>query len=261
VRLKDLYRTDIYDERRGPSFSPLILFVVTLSYIVTVVSFGRYETFRLFPLASYPIFIGSFTRVSFRDLFRKMVPVLPFIIFIGILNPFFDTARTEYLGIVISKGWISFFSLILKFMLIVPASLIMVAATGFDGLCRTAASVGLPDVLVTQLFLLHRYIRLLVEETHNIVRARVFRGGKITVANAGNVCGPLLLRCISRSERIHSALECRGFDGQLYHSSALSKRVPAGELIFALCWIVFFTVVRMLDISRIIGDMIVGCVI
>ncbi len=57
----------------------------------------------------------------------------------------------------------------------------MVAATGFDGLCRTAASVGLPDVLVTQLFLLHRYIRLLVEETHNIVRARVFRGGKITV--------------------------------------------------------------------------------
>ena len=261
MRLKDLYRTEIYEERRDPSFSPPILLAVTLVYTVAVVSFGRYETFRMLPFAAYPIFMGSFARVSGRDLFRKMLPVLPFIIFIGILNPVFDTTRAEYLGFVISRGWLSFLSLILKFVLIVPATLIMVAATGFDGLCRAAASFGLPEVLVTQLFLLHRYIRLVVEETHNIVRARVFRGGKITLVNAGNVCGPLLLRCICRSGRIHSALQCRGFDGQLCHRAGSSDRVSVRDMMFAVSWIVFFITVRMLDISNIIGELIVGCVI
>jgi cobalt/nickel transport system permease protein len=261
VRLKDLYRTEIYDERRGPSFSPLILLAVTLAYTVTVVSFGRYETFRMLPFAAYPIFMGSFTRMSGRDLFRKILAVLPFILFIGILNPVFDTNRAEFLGFIISKGWISFLSLMLKFVLIATSTLIMVAATGFDALCRAAASFGLPGVLVTQLFLLHRYIRLLVEETHNIVRARVFRGGKITLVNAGNVCGPLLLRCICRSGRIHSALECRGFEGQLCHRTGSSGRVSVRDIIFAVSWIVFFAIVRMYDISNIIGRLIVRCVI
>lgn len=260
MRLKDLYRTEIYDERSGTSFLPIVLLAVTLVYTVAVVSFDRYQTFRMLPLAAYPIFMGSFACVSGRDLFRKILTVLPFVIFIGIWNPFFDTTRTEYLGIMISMGWISFFSLILKFLLIVPATLIMVAATGFDGLCRTAASLGLPDVLVTQLFLLQRYIRLLVEETHNIVRARVFRGGKITIANAGNICGPLLLRCLSRSERIHSALMCRGFGGQLYHKYGRENRLSVHDLIFVLAWVLFFSMVRMFDMPIIIGDLIVGCV-
>ena len=148
MRLKDLYRTEIYDERRGTSFSPIVLLAVTLVYTAAVVSFDRYQTLRMLPLAAYPIFMGSFARVSGRDLLRKMLTVLPFVIFIGIWNPFFDSTRTEYLGIMIPMGWISFFSLILKFLLIVPATLIMVAVTGFDGLCRTAASLRLPEVLV-----------------------------------------------------------------------------------------------------------------
>ncbi|MDD4159896.1 MAG: energy-coupling factor transporter transmembrane component T, partial [Synergistaceae bacterium] len=143
----------------------------------------------------------------------------------------------------------------------ISATLIMVAETGFDRLCRSAAYIGLPDVLVTQLFLLQRYIRLLVEETHNIIRARVFRGGKITLANAGNICGPLLLRCIARSQRIHSALMCRGFCGQLFSTCRASEALPMRDIIFAVIWCMFFFAVRILDLSRIIGDLIVGCVI
>ena len=57
MRLKDLYRTEIYDERRGTSFSPIVLLAVTLVYTVAVVSFDRYQTFRMLPLAAYPIFM------------------------------------------------------------------------------------------------------------------------------------------------------------------------------------------------------------
>ncbi len=56
-------------------------------------------------------------------------------------------------------------------MLIVPASLVMVAATGFDGLCRTAVICHASDVLgiINYFSSTIQTVGLLVEETHNIV--------------------------------------------------------------------------------------------
>ena len=261
MKLRDLYKREIFGEKRVSTFSPLALLIVTMVFAIVTSSFDRYQTFRMLPLAAFPIFMGAVSCVSGRNLFRKMLAVSPFVIFIGIWNPFFDMIPTEFLGIALSRGWISFFSLVLKFTLIVSSTLIMVAAAGFDGLCRTAASVGLPDVLVTQVFLLQRYIRLISEETHNVVRARVFRGGKITLTNAGNICGPLLLRAINRSARIHNALMCRGFEGRLYQRHDAINRMSPRDLLFVLSWILFFCTVRIFDISTIIGDLIVRCVI
>ena len=261
MRLRDLYKREIFGEKRGSTFSPLALIIVTMTFAVATSSFDRYQTFRMLPLAAFPIFMGAVSRIQARDLFKKILAVSPFVIFVGIWNPFFDTISTEFLGIAISRGWVSFFSLIIKFTLIASSTLTIVAAAGFDGLCRSAAAVGLPDVLVTQIFLLQRYIRLISEETHNVVRARVFRGGKITLANAGNVCGPLLLRSVNRSARIHNALMCRGFEGRLYQGHDGINRILSGDLLFILFWILFFCTVRIFDISTIIGDLIVRCVI
>lgn len=261
MRLRDLYKREIFGEKRGSTFSPLALIIVTMTFAVATSSFDRYQTFRMLPLAAFPIFMGAVSRIQARDLFKKILAVSPFVIFVGIWNPFFDTISTEFLGIALSRGWVSFFSLIIKFTLIASSTLTIVAAAGFDGLCRSAAAVGLPDVLVTQIFLLQRYIRLISEETHNVVRARVFRGGKITLANAGNVCGPLLLRSVNRSARIHNALMCRGFEGRLYQGHDGINRILSGDLLFILFWILFFCTVRIFDISTIIGDLIVRCVI
>jgi len=261
VRIRDLYKTEIYDERRETALPPLLLLYVTLTYIITVVSFDRYQTLRIVPLAAYPIFVGLFSGVSCRDLLRKMTAVMPFVILIGIWNPFFDRIGTECFGFMISRGWISFFSLMIKFLMITASTLIMVSAAGFDGLCRCAAAMGLSEVLVTQLFLLNRYIRLIVEETHNTLRARVFRGGRITLSNAGNVCGPLLMRSLSRSEKIHNALLCRGFDGTLWRCKCCMNRLSMQDIVFGLFWTAYFLIVRFFDISRIIGDLTVRCVI
>lgn len=261
MKLRDLYRTGIYDGKRVAGLSPLILLYVTSACIITAVSFGRYETFRIIPLAAYPIFVGAFAGVPAGGLLRKITAVMPFVLLIGVWNPFFDAVKADCLGMMISRGWISFLSLMIKFLIIAASTLIMVSAAGFDGLCRSASAAGLPEVLVTQLFLLHRYIRLLVEEAHNIVRARVFRGGKITIANAGNVCGPLLVRSVCRSEKIHNALVCRGFDGTFRHGGAKNSRLSGQDIIFALLWTAYFLIVRFFDISGILGDLTVRCVI
>ena len=139
------------------------------------------------------------------------------------------------------------------------STLIMVSAAGSTD-CADALRPWVWSAGHTA-FLLNRYIRLIVEETHNTLRARVFRGGRITLSNAGNVCGPLLMRSLSRSEKIHNALLCRGFDGTLWRGKCCMNRLSMQDIVFGLFWTAYFLIVRFFDISRIIGDLTVRCVI
>lgn len=258
MKLKDLYRTNAFESGGKGHISPAALSAATVIYIVTVASFGRYQVMRLLPYAAYPLFVASLFGIPAKSLIRKIVSISPFVLLIGIWNPFFDSARTEIFGSNVSMGWISFLALVIKFGLITSATLTMVSAVGYDRLCSCAAAVGVPDVLVVQLFLLHRYIRLLVEEAHNVVRARVFRGGRITLAHAGNVCGPLLIRCLRRGERVSDALACRGFEGRFWHGGQISFRPK--DWIFLLFWTLFFIAGRLLDLPSLIGGAVTGWV-
>lgn len=261
MKLKCLNKTIICDEMKSDAFSSEALLIVTILYSFTVVSFGKYQVLRLVPLAAYPLFLAAASEFSCKDICRKLLAVSPLVIFTGIWNPYFDTALTQVLGFTVSRGWISFLSLIVKFILVVSSTLLMSTSLGFDKICRSLSSVGTPDVLVTQLFLLHRYIRLLSDEMHGIIRARVFRGGRITLHNAGNICGPLLLRTIYRSQRIHDALLCRGYSGSLYQSKPKKIIFTLKEILFVLCWVIFFTAARFLNITEFLGRMIMRCIV
>ena len=130
-----------------------------------------------------------------------------FVILIGIWNPF-DRIGTECFGFMISRDGYPFF-LDDQISDDHCFNAYNGIRCGFRRTVQMRRGHGSFEVLVTQLFLLNRYIRLIVEETHNTLRARVFRGGRITLSNA-IVCGPLLMRSLSRSEKIHNALLCRG---------------------------------------------------
>jgi len=245
VKLKGLQKTRIYTEGPGYIFSPAALVVITLIYVVFVASFDKYQVLRLVPLAAYPVFLAASADVRPGAVLRKIAAASPVVLLIAVWNPLFDASRCEILGLSVSCGWLSFASVVFKFALTVSATLLMIAAAGFDKVCGALRALGLPDVLVTQLFLLNRYIRLLLDETHNAVRARLFRGGHITVANAGYICGPLLMRSIDRSRRIRFALACRGYNGSLCHEN--KELLSLCDKLFVIFWTVFFIAVRFQD--------------
>ncbi len=261
VKLKNLYKSIIFNEGQSCGLSSSALVIVTMLYVFTVASVGKYQIIPFIPLAAYPVFLAVSTDLPYKDIGRKLLVASPFVIFIGIWNPYFDTAEIELFGAVFSRGWISFLSIILKFLLTVSATLLMIATVGFDKICRSLALFGFPEVLVTQFFLLNRYIRLLSDETHNIIRAWVFRGGKITLKNAGNICGPLLLRSISRSRRIHSALMCRGYHGCLYNNHGTQKLMTGNDMFFTFSWAVFFVAVRFVNLPEFLWHIISRCLI
>ena len=88
----DLGRLDLLAEKDSPihRLDPRAKVLTTLLFIIYVVSFDKYEIARLLPFFLFPAFLIGMADLPFKYLLRKLILVSPFVLFIGIFNPFFD---------------------------------------------------------------------------------------------------------------------------------------------------------------------------
>ncbi len=225
-------------------------------FIVCVVSFGRYEVSGLMPFFLYPFAMLALGHLPVKMIARKVLMVSPFALLIGIFNPLIDTETMLRVGSVdISGGWISFASILLRFLLTVGAALILIATTGFNSVCMALERMGVPRVFVMQLLFLYRYLFVLADEGSRMMRARSlrsFQGNGMGMRVFGSMAGSLLLRTLDRAQRIHLAMLCRGFDGTV----RLLKRMRIGvrEAAFVLGWSALFVGMRVIPLPRILGE-------
>ncbi|WP_298439290.1 cobalt ECF transporter T component CbiQ [Geobacter sp.] len=232
--------------------------LATAVFIVVVVSFGRYAVAPLVPFFLFPAVVVARGNLPAGFLARKLLFVLPFVLLVGILNPLFDRETALTLGpLAISGGWVSFFSIVLRSILTVGSALVLIATTGFTGICLALERLGVPQPFVVQLLFLYRYIFVLTEEAVRTVRARELRScgrrGKGVGAFAPLV-GTLLLRTWDRAERIHLAMLCRGFRGEFHVRRAY--RFGTAETLFTLGWVGVFILFRLVNVSAILGGWI-----
>ena len=115
------------------ALDPAIKLIVTVVFIISVVSFPKYEVAGMLPFFIFPVFIISVGDIPARVILKKILVVSPFVLLLGIFNPMLDT-RPLYniMGFSISGGWVSY------------ASIITVAfVTHVDAGTSTASSVTL----------------------------------------------------------------------------------------------------------------------
>ena len=70
------------------------------------------------------------------------------------------------------------------------------------------------------------------------------------------MAGHLLLRTMDRAQRIHLAMLCRGFDGNIRPFHPL--RVRGWEVMFLLGWSALFVFMRSYNVPRFLGSLIQG---
>lgn len=236
--------------------------LVTLVFILCVVSWDRYELTALLPFFIFPVVMISMSGFPPLFLLRKIILLCPFILAVGIFNPVFDREILLQLGPVgISGGWLSFASILVRSVLTVGAAFILVGVTGFTSVCQALERLGMPKVFAVQLLFLYRYIFVLAEESGRASRARELRScGKKGqgISSFGSLVGHLLLRTWQRAERIHVAMLARGFTGA-FHASRQS-RFGASETIFVLFWSILFIFLRLQNASLLLGTLITGLV-
>jgi cobalt/nickel transport system permease protein len=234
--------------------------VVTLGFIVVVMSFPRREISALTPLALYPVVLMSLGGVPVRHILRKILVAAPFALVIGIFNPLMDRQPVAALGPwVITGGWISFASIILRFVLTVGAALILVACTGIHRLCGGLERMGCPRVFAVQLVFLYRYLFVVAGDAARMTRSvRMRSAGRrsLGLRTYGSLVGHLLLRAMDRAQRIYRAMVARGFEGEV--RALRPSRLGWREVAFVAGWSVFFAGARMWNVAEHVGRWLTG---
>lgn len=239
---------------------PRAKLLTTFLFITAVVSFNKYEVSALAPFFLYPVFLIAVGKLPPAYLLKKILLISPFAVLVGIFNPLLDRQTLLYLGtLAVSGGWVSFLSIILRFLLTVSAALALLSLTGINSVCEALARVGVPRPFVVQLLFLNRYILVLTGETERMARAGSLRssgGGSMNFRLFTQIVGHLLLRTLDRAERVYRAMLCRGFDGHI--RVVRFSRIGRGEIIFVLCWAALFAVFRFVNIPLILGTTLTG---
>lgn len=234
--------------------------ITTLVFIVCVVSFGKYEVLAMTPFLLYPVVLATEGRIPLGWLAARLVAAAPFALVVGAFNPLLDRQVLAYLGgIGIAGGWVSYGSIVARFLLTTAAALLLVATTSFSGVVCALQRLGVPQVFATQLLFLYRYIFVLAEEALSMGRARDLRsaGHRGTgVRVYGQLLGSLLLRTYARAGRIYSAMLLRGFDGRVRVRGVL--RVRPADIAFTVAWSAAFVLFRLVNVPYALGALITG---
>ena len=239
---------------------PRAKLIVTVLFIICVVSFDRYQISAMIPFMVFPVAMIQFGHLPVGYLLKRIAWVSPFAILLGIFNPLLDREILFRIGDVsFSGGWISFGSILLRFTLAVGAAMILIATTGFDAVCRAMQQLKIPRVFTVQLLFLYRYLFVLTEEAAGLVQARSLRSfgrrGK-GIGVFASMAGHLLFRTLDRAERISQAMNCRGFDGQVRLYKEL--KFSGIDMIFTTGCAVLFLFLRCVNMSAFFGQIMTG---
>lgn len=232
--------------------------LTTLVFLVCVISFGRYSILPLVPYMVFPVVLAATGDIPLRYIGSRMLVAAPFAVVVGIFNPLLDRAVVGQIGgFDLTAGWVSFGSIIMRFLMTTSVALLLISTTGMNNVCMAMERLGVPDVIVTQLLFLYRYIFVLAEEALAISRARSlrsFKGRGMGLTVFGQIIGHLLLRTFTRAQRIYNAMLSRGFDGHIRPVRRL--RFTGRDYAFLFGWSAVFLIFRIYDIPLMAGELI-----
>jgi cobalt/nickel transport system permease protein len=210
-----------------------VKFIVLLVFTAVVISLPRTSVSILFCYAVGPFAVLVLGKVPLRFAFKHILLVSPFVLVLALTCPLYDrTPVAVAFGPFVGQGtagWMRCFSILGKFVVTMLALIALVSTTRFSVLLAGLQRLCVPKILIIQLGFLYRYIFVLIDRVHHILRARAartfrYRGLKMELKTAAAMLGSLFIRSIDSAEHIDVAMRARGFDGNWRTLSALRIR-------------------------------------
>lgn len=239
---------------------PLAKLVITIWYIVTVVSFGKFNIVGLLPMVIFPAAIFILADVPFWASIKRLKIALPIVCFIGLFNPIFETAQINLAGRVINAGYVSMLTLMLKGVLSVLASYLLIATTSIEKICRALRQVKCPKIIVTEILLIYRYITIFISEVQSVSSAYSLRAPKqkgIHIKAWGSLVGSILLRSFDRANKVFDSMNMRGYNGEFKYA-VKTQKLQFGDIIYTIIWALIFVVFKRVPIIILAGNLIGG---
>lgn len=237
---------------------PLAKLIITVLYLIAVISYGPFEVSRLIPYLFYPIMVTVLGEIPLKPLLGRLIIALPFALFAGLSNLVLLRESAINLGYLsITWGMLSLCSLLIKTVLTVMAVLILIATTSMNDLLYAMVSLRIPSIMVLQLSMTFRYLSVLMEEIQVMYHAYILRAPKekgIKLSDMGTFLGQLIIRSFERAERIYHAMKCRGFTGNTAYVKKNGLSLASWVYLLLVGMIIF--ILRIVNFSEVMGNLL-----
>jgi cobalt/nickel transport system permease protein len=227
---------DLFDRyQSGQSFihrlDPRIKAVVTLLFILSNVLLPDGAWVALFLSWMLVLLAGALAGLGPGYAVKRSFVALPF--FLAAVSAIFAVPGRPIGGLELGSwhlvatqaGLIRFGSIVARSWISVQMAILLTATTQFPDLVHALRHLHVPQVLVSIIAFMYRYLFVLSDEAMRLLRAREARSAQPVKGSgrsiswwarvAGNMAGQLFLRSYERSDRIYAAMQARGYSGQL----------------------------------------------
>jgi cobalt/nickel transport system permease protein len=200
---------------------PRAKIVGLIGLVVLVVSTPARSAWAFILYLAVLLFIVGAARLPLRQVFRRVLIVVPFVAVVAVFVPFYhQTAAGGYdLGDlrVTGEGLLVLWNVGAKAVLGVLSMIVLGSTTGFAGLVDGFARLRAPRVFLLIVSFMYRYTFVFADEARRMRRAiaaRNFRARWLwNTPVFGNVVGALFVRSYGRGERVYVAMVSRGYEG------------------------------------------------
>lgn len=200
-----------------PAQIKIVASVVTVFLIVATPAEALWAFAAYFIIVRFVIWLAG---LEFRRLIPRMVVEIPFLVF-ALMMPLFGTAPKIEVGplLLSEPGMWAAWALVAKATLGVLISITLSATTSITEIVTGLNRLHVPDLFVSILTSMVRYLNVVAEESGRMSRARAARGlagrGPSTWPVLSQSLGSLFLRSYERGERVHLAMMSRGYQGRM----------------------------------------------
>ncbi len=177
-------------------------------------------------------------RIPLSHYCRSATPVILLVALFAVWLPFVVPGpKIEIGAVVVSERGLARAGLVLaKALAVFTLMKLLWSTTPLETALKAAHRLRMPGLIVQLVALTYRYIFLLRDELRRLriaLRTRGFCGNASTHAcrTFGHAGGSMLVRGVERAERVHHAMQCRGFDGR-YRALAEFRTRPADVVFF-----------------------------
>lgn len=251
---------NIVNKNNSEKINSLSKFIVTIIYILSVISMNKYEISGLLPFIFYPVILLNKSEVPIKLILKMWLFGIPLVIGMGIFNIFLDRRIFIPLGIFsITYGMISFISLFIKGCLTIAAGIALICSVDIESLARALNKFKVPKIFTSQIVFMYRYIFVLMESVCQVNNAYMLRAPYQKGINFkvwGSLLGQLLIRSFDKAQTIYEAMLLRGFQGE--YITYENEKFRFIDLAYILIWVIFFLIVKNVNLSRVIGNIVIG---
>ncbi len=220
---------------------PRFKIVMATLYAFAVALSNRFPALFL-GLAFSFVLLGA-SRLPLWEVGKRIALVNGFVLFFWFVIPFtYPGQPIFFLGPLTAthEGVLIAARIMLKSNAILLVFIALIATSSVASLGAALGGLGVPQKMVHLLLLNYRYIFVMEEEYHRLVRSAAIRGFQPstrlhTYRTFAYLVGMLFVRASERAERVYMAMLCRRFNGKFHSLSEFSR--SRSDFIWLFCTI------------------------